>query len=108
MRYRRVLYRVSSGSTRAIELRPERRAQQQQRAARSLDTGVSEQNRAFYGRFSKLIHVFVWSSDPGASNSCMHTFPEKHVGCYCGLARDYLCSDVGFEILDLRFSELKL
>ena len=32
-----------------------------------------------YGRFSR-VHVSNCLPDPGASNSCMHTFPETNVG----------------------------
>ena len=32
-----------------------------------------------YGRFSK-VRVCVFLPDPGALNSCMHTFPEHYDG----------------------------
>ena len=54
-----------------------------------------------YGWFSEA-HVLNFLPDPGALNSCMHAFPEKSAGSYCGSTM-YL--DMGFETLDPRLSQ---
>ena len=55
------------------------------------------------------VHVLYVLPDPGALNSCMHTFPENQGRwIYFGLTHNSVHLNVRFETLDLKLCDLKL